>query len=64
MDFDRLLQKSEHLARVWDTIPQVAREKLERRIALEYPSHSNATSVHTLTLIRTKHTPAPAPPAR
>ena len=28
MDFDRLLQKREQLARVWDTIPQVAKEKL------------------------------------
>ena len=27
MDFDRLLQKREQLARVWDTIPQVTREK-------------------------------------
>ena len=30
MDFDRLLQKREQLARVWDTIPQVAKEKLKR----------------------------------
>ena len=36
MDFDRLFQKREQLARVWDTIPQVAREKLERSFDIEY----------------------------
>lgn len=33
MDFDRLLQKREQLAKMWDTIPQVAKEKL---VVLEY----------------------------
>ena len=42
MDFDRLLQKREQLARVWDTIPQVAREKLERSFDIEYAHNSTA----------------------
>ena len=40
MDFDRLLQKREQLARVWDTIPQVTREKLERSFDIEYAHNS------------------------
>ena len=54
MDFDRLLQKKEQLARVWDTIPQVAREKLERSFDIEYAHNSTAIEGNTLTLIQTK----------
>ena len=54
MDFDRLFQKREQLARVWDTIPQVAREKLERSFDIEYAHNSTAIEGNTLTLIQTK----------
>lgn len=54
MDFDRLLQKREQLARVWDTIPQVAKEKLKRSFDIEYAHNSTAIEGNTLTLIQTK----------
>ena len=54
MDFDRLLQKREQLAQVWDAIPQVAKEKLERSFDIEYAYNSTAIEGNTLTLIQTK----------
>lgn len=54
MDFDRLLQKREQLAKVWDAIPQVAKEKLERSFDIEYAHNSTAIEGNTLTLIQTK----------
>lgn len=54
MDFDRLLQKREQLAKMWDTIPQVAKEKLERSFDIEYAHNSTAIEGNTLTLIQTK----------
>ena len=54
MDFDRLLQKREQLARVWDAIPQVAKEKLKRSFDIEYAHNSTAIEGNTLTLIQTK----------
>lgn len=54
MDFDRLLQKREQLAKMWDAIPQVAKEKLERSFDIEYAHNSTAIEGNTLTLIQTK----------
>ena len=54
MDFDRLLQKREQLAKMWDAIPQVAKEKLKRSFDIEYAHNSTAIEGNTLTLIQTK----------
>ena len=54
MDFDRLFQKREQLAKMWDAIPQVAKEKLERSFDIEYAHNSTAIEGNTLTLIQTK----------
>ena len=53
MDFDRLLQKREQLAKVWDAIPQVAKEKLERSFDIEYAHNSTALAGNSLTLEQT-----------
>ena len=39
---------------MWDAIPQVAKEKLERSFDIEYAHNSTAIEGNTLTLIQTK----------
>lgn len=54
MDYDRLLEKRNRLARMWSSIPQEVLESFEKSFDVEYAHNSTAIEGNTLTLIQTK----------
>ncbi len=54
MDYDRLLEKRNRLARMWSSIPPEALESFEKSFDVEYAHNSTAIEGNTLTLIQTK----------
>ena len=54
MEYNRLVQKKEKLAHMWDRLPKVALESFDRSFDVEYAHNSTAIEGNTLTLIQTK----------
>lgn len=54
MDYDRLLEKRDRLAKMWSNIPPEALESFEKSFDVEYAHNSTAIEGNTLTLIQTK----------
>jgi Fic family protein len=54
VEYNRLVQKKEKLAHMWDRLPKVALESFDRSFDVEYAHNSTAIEGNTLTLIQTK----------
>ena len=54
MEYSRLVQKKEKLARIYDRLPKAALESFERSFDVQYAHNSTAIEGNTLTLIQTK----------